>query len=92
MLVEVALDGQTFGAHCSTCFTYYGTPEVTEIKAIQYDASNVPAAAAGVDVSIFGRGLFENCILPFEMGPNFVQMNASACFYNFQPTIESFQG
>ena len=59
MLVEVALDGQTFGAHCSTCFTYYGTPEVTEIKAIQYDASNVPAAAAGVDISIFGRGFFE---------------------------------
>lgn len=59
MLVEVALDGQTFGAHCSTCFTYYGTPEVTEIKAPQYDAYNVPAAAAGMDVSIFGRSFFD---------------------------------
>jgi hypothetical protein len=59
MLVEVALDGQTFGAHCSTCFTYYGTPQVTEIKAPQYDAYNVPAAAAGMDVSIFGRSFFD---------------------------------
>mmetsp|Transcript_29777 Transcript_29777/g.91949 ORF Transcript_29777/g.91949 Transcript_29777/m.91949 type:complete len:669 (-) Transcript_29777:432-2438(-) len=59
MLVELALDGQSFTSHCGTRFTYYAAPEMSDIKTAN-DTDDVPVAAPGMEVSIFGRGFFES--------------------------------
>ena len=59
MQVELALDGQNFSTPCGDAFTYYQTPAVESI-AIQGSAEEVPTAAPGVEISIFGREFFES--------------------------------
>ena len=40
--------------------------------------------------TVSGQGHFETCICPFKTTPHFVQMNATAIVYEFQPIIEFF--
>lgn len=63
MVVEVALDGENFCAACDMSFTYYGAPTVTQIKTNPESSEEVPAAAPGSEIFIFGTGFFEDGIV-----------------------------